>query len=694
MNSQENIRKIFYPQSIAVIGASTKEKSIGYEILNSIKQYGFKGKIFPVNPRASEILGYTCYTDISFLPDKIDLAIIVVPKIFVEDSITKLLNKNIKSFILITAGFKETGKEGAEAENKILELIKSQNANMIGPNCMGVINTLENIRLNATFVAEKPLTGKTGFLSQSGALGAAVLNSLRETDIKFSHFISVGNKADLNENDITLFWNKDDNIQILTYYLESFEDGLKFIKPFLTNEVTKPAIVLKAGRSESGMAAASSHTGAVSAPDFIVDSLLKQAGIIRAKNLNDLFNISKGFEYFPLPKSNRIAVVTNAGGPAILCVDALAKNNLKLAKLNRDSINKLKNIVNPNGSINNPIDLLPGATKEVYSEVIKILIEDTNVDGIISIFVEPVMVEPFGVVESINSIKSDKPVLQVVMPLPDFWEKYRRNSLLKLPLFRNPEDPAVILSAMLSFRNRRKVIAKNADEYRKLFLKFNNGAYPVKRYDLNLTETSKLLKKFNIPLVREKMLLPQQLNSENFDFPIVLKGINKIISHKTEYSSVELNIKNKEELSAAASRIQKSLTEKGLRVEEFLVQPYIKAKYELLIGGVRDNSFGPVITFGTGGKFVEAYRDVGVISAFATIEDIRDLISSTTIGKILKGYRNETPVDIEHLTSIIKNVALLLIETPQVIELDLNPLIIDESNNFYVVDSRISIGEN
>jgi acetyltransferase len=460
-----SLNNFFYPSSICVAGVSTKEKNIGYELLNTIKSYGFNGSVFPVNPKAEEILGYKNYKRIEEISVKIDMAIIVVPKQFVETTIDELLAKNVKAVVLITAGFKETGKEGEELENRIVEKIKNYGARMVGPNCMGIINTLDKIKLNATFVAEKPDTGTTGFLSQSGALGAAVLNSLRESDIKFAHFISVGNKADINENDLLGFWQKDNNIRVMTFYLESFESGSEFIKYFMRGEITKPVIVLKAGRTQSGMKAASSHTGALSSKDKVVDALLDQFGIIRADDLNELFNTAKGFENFILPKRNRIAVVTNAGGPAILCVDALENENLILAKFSDTTKRKLREIVNPEGSIDNPVDLLPGGTAENFKNVIEIISADKNVDAVISIFVEPVMISPFEVIENINSIQSEKPILQVAMPLPEFWEKYRRESVKKLPVFRNPEDPPKILSNMLFFASSQKKLNKNRKEF-------------------------------------------------------------------------------------------------------------------------------------------------------------------------------------------------------------------------------------
>ncbi|MEN8251554.1 MAG: CoA-binding protein, partial [Bacteroidota bacterium] len=265
------IRNFFYPKSICIPGASSKEHSIGYEILKTIKKFNYPGKIFPVNPRSDEILGCKCFHTISEISDQIDLAIIVVPKRFTQDTVEELLSKNVKSIILITAGFKETGEKGEALEKEIVEKIKSAGARMVGPNCMGVINTIPEMNLNATFIAEEPEPGKIAYLSQSGALGAMILNSLRLTDVRFTHFISVGNKADLNENDFVKFWQSDDNIEIITLYLESFDDGFGFIKTAMLNEIIKPVVVLKAGKTESGMRAASSHTGALSSEDKVVD---------------------------------------------------------------------------------------------------------------------------------------------------------------------------------------------------------------------------------------------------------------------------------------------------------------------------------------------------------------------------------------------------------------------------------------
>ncbi len=688
----DKISNFFYPETLCVAGASTKEKSIGYELLKSIKVYGYKGKVFPVNPKADEILGYKCFNSIEAIKEKIDLAIVVVPKRFVETTVASLLTKGVKSIVVVTAGFRETGKEGAELEEKILSLAKKARARVVGPNCMGVINSLDSVKLNATFVAEKPETEAVGFLSQSGALGAAVINSLRETEIRFAHFISVGNKADINENDLLRFWEKDKNINVTTYYLESFVDGENFIKPFLTGKIKKPAIVLKAGRSKSGMKAASSHTGALGSKDKVVDALLKQAGIIRVDTISEMFNLVKGFENFPAPKGNRIAVITNAGGPAILAVDALQSEGLELAEFSERTLQKLNEIVPKEGAKNNPVDLLPGATADVYTEVNKTVLADKNVDAVVSIFVEPVMVAPLPVVQSVINIKSRKPIYQVVMPLPEFWSEYKKNQKPFIPLFKNPEEPAKVISGLL-FHNKKLSDRKlNKKLYADLFAEYNTRQISGNGLLDNKVILS-LARKYGIPIPKTKIVLPEKIKSfSGIDFPLVIKGINKSFTHKSDFGAVLVNIKNKKELQIASKEIIDSLKKKGLTADEFLIQKFVKPKFELLIGGFRDPSFGPVIMFGSGGKYVDYLDDTVIRSAFITEDEVLSMIKETVIGKLISGVRGEKGVNLKSVAGIILKSAKMLRENKNLIEFDINPLIIDENLKLSAVDIRIKVG--
>ncbi len=686
----ESLKNFFYPKSICIAGAIAKEKSIGREMLASIKNYGYTGKVFPVNNKLDETLGYKVYHYIEEIEEQIDLGIIIIPKQFAEATVDAFLAKNVKSIILISAGFEEVGKEGEELQNKIVHKINSHGARLVGPNCMGLINTLDEIKLNATFVAEKPETGSTGFLSQSGALGAAVLNSLRETEIKFAHFISVGNKADVFENDILNFWNNDDNIKTMTFYLESFVEGKNFIKPFIKGEIKKPAVVLKSGKTKSGMKAASSHTGALSGKDKVTDSLLRQFGIIRAENLNELFNTAKGFEHFPLPKGNRVAVITNAGGPAILCVDKIDNEGLVLADFSEDTKSKLRSVVHPEGSINNPVDLLPGGTAEVYRNSIEIVAADKNVDALISIFVEPIMVPAFEVIEEINSINCDKPVLQIVMPLPEFWSKYINESKRKIPLFKNPEDPAEVIANMLFYVQTKDRLNRNKNIYSELLNIFPASKNNISNKFLSQGQVHKLCEQYNLPTIKSRIVkVVDPTKIENDFYPIVLKGINEKVIHKSEMSAVKLNIKNPDELFSAAAEIKNSFANAGYEVEEFLVQKFIETKHELIIGGFRDPSFGPVILFGSGGKYVEVYDDIAIKSCYLCDDDIEDMIDRTKIGKILRGVRGEESCNIHELKRIINSCARMMLENENISEFDINPLIVDRNNKYFAVDVRI-----
>ena len=675
----------FYPDSICIVGASSKPKSLGYELTKSVKQYGYTGDLALVNPKADEILGFKCYPTISSIDYRIDLVIVMVSKQFVEETIKELIAKKTQAIILITAGFKETGEAGAEAEKRILQVVRDSNARLVGPNCMGIINALSSIKMNATFVAEEPKTGTMAFCSQSGAIGAAVLNSLRETDIRFGQFISVGNKADVNENDLLEYWQDCKDVNVITYYLESFVDGEKFIKYFIDDRITKPVIVLKGGRTSSGIKAASSHTGALGSSDKVVDAILNQFSIIRADDLNDMFNTAKGFEDFPAPKGNRVAVVTNAGGPAILTVDTLEKNNLALADLTEETKLKLKEIVHPEGSVNNPVDLLPGGTAEQFKSVNEILVQDKNVDAVISVFVEPIMVKALPVIEGINEIVSEKPIFQVVMPLPEFWQEYRTESKTKKSLFKRPEDPAVVINNLLKFQNKKSNTArlKQNEEIKDFSLSNKLGRF------LNPAEVSALCNHYNLPIVKDEVHSIEELNKREIHFPVVIKAVGEKIIHKSDLKGVVLNIKSKSDLIKIAEKMIWDFSSKNIQLDKFLIQPFLKTKFELLVGAFRDPSFGPMIMFGSGGKYVEYLDDTVMRSAYLTENDIDEMINSTKIGKIIQGVRGEESVDLSKIKSTIKNLAQMMINHKEITEVDLNPLLITSENKIFAVDIRI-----
>ncbi|VAX29063.1 Acetyl-CoA synthetase (ADP-forming) alpha and beta chains, putative, partial [hydrothermal vent metagenome] len=417
-------------------------------------------------------------------------------------------------------------------------------------------------------------------------------------------------------------------------------------------------------------------------------------GVIRVDNINELFNTAKGLEGFPIPKGNKVAVVTNAGGPSILLVDKIEKEGLQLAKLSDITKSKLRKVVHPEGTINNPIDLLPGGNEASFSQAIKIVLDDDNVDAVISVFVEPVMVKPMPIAEAINEIESDKPILQVIMPLPEFWDDYRKNSKSKKPIFRNPEDPAEVIANMLFYNKgkEKRIIYKSRNE--ELLSKIGTGKFNFDSGFITQNEINEIADHYNLPLVKEALVNPNEIEEVQADlYPLVIKGINKNVVHKSELNAVKLNIQNPGELKTAVLQISEDFKSNGYTVEKYLLQEFIETKHELLFGGYRDPSFGPVIMFGSGGKYVEVLDDTVIRSAFITKEEIEEMIQSTKIGKILSGIRGESAVDMTKLVYIIKSGSQMLIENERIAEFDLNPLIVDTKDQFHAVDIRIRFGE-
>jgi acetyltransferase len=385
-----------------------------------------------------------------------------------------------------------------------------------------------------------------------------------------------------------------------------------------------------------------------------------------------------------MPEGNRVAVVTNAGGPAILTVDTLERNNLALAELTSETKSKLRKIVHPQGSVNNPVDLLPGGTAEQFKQVNEILVQDKNVDAVISVFVEPVMVPALPVIEEINEIKNEKPIFQVIMPLPEFWDKYRKESKTKRSLFRRPEDPAVVIGNVLKFKNRPAHDRRLKSLQSKIEgINFQKGKF------FTQGEVIKISEQYNFQIVQTKILNYEELIKSDFMFPVVLKAIGEKIVHKSELKGVVINIKDEIELIKNTDEMISNFKKQKIELDSFLVQPFIQTKFELLVGSFRDPSFGPMVMFGSGGKYVEYFEDTVMRSAYLTDFDLDEMINSTRIGKILNGVRGEKPADIDKIKLTIKSVAQMMLNHQEITECDLNPLVVTEDNNIFAVDVRI-----
>ncbi len=697
------LTKFFYPESVLLVGASSKPKSIGYEILKSIINFGFKGKIFVVNPKTDEILGIKCNKTIEEIEEKISLAIILVPKNLVFDSLKSCIQKQIKNIVIITAGFREVGGEGAELEKQITDFAKEHRVRLIGPNCMGLINTDEDVRLNATFAAEVPHYSPISFLSQSGALAAAVLNTISSTGYTFGQFVSIGNKADVNENDLLEFWWIDEKTKVITMYLESFEDGRKFFD--LAKRITKekPVIVLKAARTKSGSSAAASHTGALATQDDIVDAALRQSGCIRVNTIEEMFETANSILRLKEFSGKRVAVLTNAGGPAILCVDEIEKNGLEISDLEDETKSRLKEILHPEASIKNPVDMLPGADATTYRKAAKILSDDGNVDAIIAIFVEPVMIDSFEVIHQLAEEQqtNPKPILIVTFPLPQFWEKWKSDGIKNSVILKSVELAPLIIKNLYQYHHNKSFNMESKEllndkirqDLKKVFQSAKNNSSGSTF--LTSKESYKILRSMKLPVTKSKFFKTKNELIEIADkinYPCVLKISSRKFTHKSEVGGVILNISNKKSLLKSFADLYSKLKKSNLisSIDEFEIQEFFKGDYELIVGGYRDRSFGPVVLFGAGGKLVEVIKDKNLRLAPLTMIDAIEMIKSSKIFSLIEGYRDFSAIDINLLAEFLVKVSQLIFNNQEIKEIDLNPVMI-KGKKIKIVDYRINI---
>src|SRR5262245_56963467 len=435
---------LFAPKSVAVIGASTQRGSIGREILHNIIEYEFNGKLFPVNPRAEFIHSIKCYPSVLDIPDPVEMAIIVVPSEHVLRVARECGQKGVKGLVVISAGFKETGPEGAERERELVEVVREYGMRLIGPNCMGVFSTHPDVRLNATFAPTLPIPGDIAFMSQSGAMGVAILNATARQAIGFSFFASVGNKADVSGNDLLTYWENDERTRVIALYLESFGNPRRFTRLAKRISRHKPILAVKSGRTPAGARAATSHTGSLAGGDQAVDALLRQCGVVRAESIGDMIDLMTAFARCPLPRGNRVAILTNAGGPGIMATDSLLSQGMRLASLSADTTAQLRSFLAPEASVANPVDMIASAGADQYRRALAVLLADSGVDLAIVVFVPPHMIVPDDVADAITDVTraQPKPVLSVFMAKEEFYESIPRRHAQAPPIYRYTESAA------------------------------------------------------------------------------------------------------------------------------------------------------------------------------------------------------------------------------------------------------------
>ena len=691
---------IFKPRSVAVVGASRSPSTIGHQILSNLIDYGYTGAVYPINPKAGSIHSIKAYPGIGAVPDPVDLAVISVPKELVLGVAEECGQAGVGGLVVITAGFREIGGAGIEREQQLVEIVERYGMRMIGPNCMGVLNTDPAFSMNATFAPCMPPAGSTAFLSQSGALGLSVLDYASEYGIGISQFASIGNKPNVSGNDLLLQWEHDDHVKVILMYVENFGNPRKFLE--IASRITKqkPIIVLKSGRSQIGAHAAASHTGALAASDLAVDALLAQAGVLRAESIEALFDMAIGFTG-RLPRSRRTAVLTNSGGPGILVVDALEPHGLEVVELHADTVERLRQVLPAEASLRNPLDMIASATPQSYRIALESLLQDPNVDAVISIFVPPLGVQQTAVADAIISgaaTNPEKPVIAVLMGREGLPQGRAELAEARIPAYVFPESAARGLAAL---NRQREWLERNCPPHPPLPVQCAAGTAIVQRVmargdtKLNELEALELLNCYGIATAPARLVhdaQQAQASAAELGMPVVLKIVSPDIMHKTDVGGVRVGLQHAEDVRAAYEEIVHSATSAvpGARLEGVLVQKMVSGGRELIAGVTRDPLFGPLVMFGLGGIYAEALRDVAFRIAPVADTDADDMIESIRARKIIEGMRGQPAVARGALRDVLRRLSQMAIDIPQIQELDLNPLL-GFADRVLAVDARVRV---
>ena len=696
---------LFAPRSIAVVGTSRGKGSIGREILHNLVDYGFQGPVYPVNPKADFIHSMKAYPSVSAIPEQVDLAVIVVPKRFVLDTVKECGEKGVRGIVVISAGFREIGEKGLKLEKKLVRLVKSYGMRMVGPNCMGIINTDPNIKMDATFAPVHPIRGRVGFLSQSGALGNIILEYAKELNIGFSKFVSLGNKADISGNDILEDLEADENTDIILMYLESFGNPRKFTKIVRRLSKQKPIIAVKAGRTLAGARAASSHTGALAGLDVAVDALFEQCGVHRATSIEELFDYALAFANQPLPEANRVAILSNAGGPAIIATDACVSLGLEMASFNDKTNKRLRNNLPEEASIKNPVDILGDGGPDRYKLSLETIIKDPNVDAVITIFVPPLVTNPLDIAKAITEVSSKhpKPVLGCFLGREDILAGVEELEKHNVPAYEFPESPAKALAGMYHYNQWRKREYGKIKKFkvdRDIVGRIFENVRLSGRTQLTGYEVERVLCAYGFPYPKTGLAtnIAEAIKiAHKIKYPVVLKIASSKILHKSDVGGVIVDIRNDRELKEGFNSIMTAL-KKHRRVKDIdgiQVQELVKGGKETILGVTTDANFGPLIMFGLGGIYVEVLKDVSFRIHPLTDLDAKEMVRGIQGYKLLEGVRGEEPIDIELIEEHLLKLSQLISDFPEIEQLDINPLLVfEKGKKCCVVDAKIILKNN
>ena len=704
--STKRLHSIFYPQSIAVVGASTRPGTVGNDIFRNLLFDEFQGTVYPVNPKAKAVLGVHCYPTLLDIPGPIDQAILIVPAKSVMESVDQAIQRGVKGLVVISAGFKEIGAEGAAIEVALREKVQAAGIPLIGPNCLGVINTDPVVRMNGSFGRKMPAAGSLAFISQSGALCASVLDYAEERNIGYSKFVSIGNKADISEIDLLEYMAHDEKTKVIAMYLEDIGDGRRFIETArkIFWETHKPMLCLKSGRSPEGAKAVSSHTGSLAGSDSVYDALMAQGGVQRVDTIGELFDCAVLYTNQPLPKGNRVAIITNAGGPGIMTTDAAVRYGLSLANLSDETKTKLKASLPVTASVRNPVDVIGDARADRYEAAVRTVLEDKNVDmGIVILTPQSVTdVEGTAAImpEAVKGI--DKPVVFSFMGARDVAPGVEILRKANLPTYAYPEEGIKSLAAahrlvtVSELSNREMVELKDVDvaKAKKVVAEALQGR--SERY-LTQAECRPLLECYRLPLLKSAIVTSEEeagKTAASFGCPVVMKVMSADVIHKFDAGGVLLNISGPEEAKAAYNKIHANVLKAvpNAKIQGILMEEMAQKGVEVILGASRDSRFGPLMMFGLGGTMVEVLKDVSFrlapmwrISAERMVRQIRSFA-------VLNGFRGAPPSDVEAIVETLLRLSAMVCNHPEISELDINPLIVYSlGKGCAVADSRVML---
>jgi acetate---CoA ligase (ADP-forming) len=696
------MRAFLEPRSVAVVGASRRRGTVSGELFHNLLEAGFNGPVYPVNPKASVVQSVVAYKSVLEVPGPVDLAVLALPAPYVVEAAQECAAKGVRAIVVISAGFAETGPEGAQRQRELLAVCRAAGMRLIGPNCLGIVNTDPQVRLDATFGPTVPLPGRVGFLSQSGALGLAIIDYANALGLGLSSFVSVGNKADISGNDLLSFWEQDDRTNLVLLYLESFGNPRKFARIARRVARTKPVLAVKSGRSAAGARATSSHTGALlAASDVTVDALFHQAGVIRTDSLGELFAVASLLANQPIPPGRRVGIVTNAGGPGIMCADACEAGGLEVVQLSAGLQAGLREGLPAEAAVANPVDMLASAPPAQYRRTVELVAASGEVDAVIAIFIPPLRGDPAAVAQAVHEAAAAAgavPVLSVVMSAQELPAEANGGGP-RLPRYRFPEDAARALVRAVEYATWRQrpegqvpVLpeARHDEAAALLADALTDGSGP--RW-LAPDEVARLLGCYGVPVAEWRLAgSPEEAGAAAAELggPVALKAVAPRLVHKTEAHAVRLHLTGADQVRTAAGEMVAAVAAEGYTVDGFLVQRMVAEGVELLVGVVHDASFGPVIACGAGGTAVELLKDVAVRITPLTDLDAAEMVRSLRTFPLLDGYRGAPKADVAALQDLLVRVSALVDAHPTIAELDLNP-VRALADGIMVVDARIRV---